>query len=633
MRTSATVVVAGLLSFGAVPSAPPQPRDLDLRAGTLRLAGPETRTLVVIEVPLAGLTLTSDDAAQTYRGNASLLGLVKDENGAVVARLSHEAAIAGPLSELEAARGRASTFERVLGLPPGRYVLEVAAQDRESGRVGASRLAFEVAPAAAGLSVGGVAMVRAEETKEPRGDEPPADEPLRVGNLRATPTLRPSFPEGTPALSLYFSLQAASGREPVTVEVEYRRAGQAVGRSKPALPAPDASGRIAYIGSFPSGKLEAGRYEVWVRARQGAAESAEAASFTIAPRPSLPETRRSDHTAPPVAASEAASADAAPGAPAAKPLPAAGSVAAGSLKDDPRATTPLATILERAGAYVLGYEEKFRNLVAEELYRQWTAESLTGGEAARARTLRSDLVFVRLAGPLPWGTFRDVFEVDGQKVRDRERRLEKLFSSGSKDVWAQGQAILKESSRYNLGGAYRNVNTPTLGLLFLRPENQKRLAFTRRGTRTLAGFQTVVVEFKEVSSPTLVHDNWNNDVPASGHLFVDPSRGAVLRTEIEYDMETDKGGRESWSWARAMVATDYRREVSLGLWVPDQMRELCWTRQVGQVEGTARYSNYRQFGVQTQEQVVDEKHPRVLPPEPPPPPEPQAPPELEAPHR
>ncbi|HXY39872.1 MAG TPA: hypothetical protein VEQ10_09385, partial [Vicinamibacteria bacterium] len=76
---------------------------------------------------------------------------------------------------------------------------------------------------------------------------------------------------------------------------------------------------LSFAGSLPSGTLE-----------------------PIAPRPSLLETRDTHHAAPPAAASETAPADAAPGGVAAKPLPAAGSVAAGSLKDDPHATTPLA---------------------------------------------------------------------------------------------------------------------------------------------------------------------------------------------------------------------------------------------------------------------------------------------------
>ncbi len=122
-----------------------------------------------------------------------------------------------------------------------------------------------------------------------------------------------------------------------------------------------------------------------------------------------------------------------------------------------------------------------------------------------ARTLRSDLVFIRLRGPLPWGTFRDVYEVDGQAVRDRERRLEKLLSAPRASEVERAKAILDEGSRYNLG-PYRNVNAPTLGLLFLRSENQARLAFKRKGTRTIAGFAAVEVAFEEKARPTIVRD-------------------------------------------------------------------------------------------------------------------------------
>ena len=198
-----------------------------------------------------------------------------------------------------------------------------------------------------------------------------------------------------------------------------------------------------------------------MRGRLGDVEASEATAFTLTPRASPAQARSRRCVRP-----EGAAAD---------------SVAAGTIEDKKDVTTPLATILERAGRYVKEYEETFRNLVAEEIYRQW-GPNPNVGEGQVVRTLRSELVFVRLPGPLPWGTFRDVFEVDGQKVRDRERRLEKLFFAPKASDVERAEAILNESSRYNLGRAYRNVNVPALGLLFLRPENQKRLAFKRRGT-------------------------------------------------------------------------------------------------------------------------------------------------------
>ena len=184
------------------------------------------------------------------------------------------------------------------------------------------------------------------------------------------------------------------------------------------------------------------------------------------------------------------------------------------------------SILERAGAYVTRYGESFRNLVAEEAYRQvvYTYNS-TLGWGTGVRNLRSDVVFVRLPGPIPWYTFRDVYAVDGRKVKDRTGRLERLFTKPSSSAREQAQAILAESTRYNLGEVHRNVNAPTIALLFLLPENQARLVFERKGSKTIAGFLTLEVTFQERTRPTLVQDRWQEDVPASGSFWIDPCGG------------------------------------------------------------------------------------------------------------
>ena len=519
----------------------------------------------------------------------SLLGQVKDEKGTLVARLSHDTPIEGPLAELEAAQRQTTVVKRTLRLPPGRYVLETAVQDRESGHVGVRRSAFEIPTPAPALSLGSVAIVRADEVGSPGAEaaassaEPAAagltNDPLRAGHLKATPLLGRSFPEGTPAVSLLLSLYAGPAAGRPEVELEFRKDGQTVAHATPQLPAPDAGGRITYVGSFPTGSLGPGRYEVWARGRLGDVEASEATAFTLTPRASRG----------PAALSAAASGSPASGAQSA-------TAAAGTIEDKKGVATPLATILERAGRYVKEYEETFRNLVAEESYRQWGPNpNVVEGQVVR--TLRSDLVFVRLPGPLPWGTFRDVYEVDGQKVRDRERRLEKLFFSPKASDLEQAEAILNESSRYNLGRAYRNINVPALGLLFLRPENQGRLAFKRKGTRTIAGFPTVEVAFEEKASPTLVHDRWNNDVPASGRFWIDETRGTILRTEIEYDLETEKSKHTPDAWERGLVSTEYRREIGLECFVPDTMTELYNFRGLGRIDAVARYSKYRRFEV------------------------------------
>lgn len=168
----------------------------------------------------------------------------------------------------------------------------------------------------------------------------------------------------------------------------------------------------------------------------------------------------------------------------------------------------LTPILERAGRYVLEYEKKFQDLVAEETYTQWTRRADTrpivpavegtvpavglavncsvsdtpedrGGVAlpfSCRRTAKADVVFVRQAGAVPWGSFRDVYEVDGKKVRERDPRLEQLFSrTTSASVELQARGLTEDSDqRYNIGPALRNLNAPTLSLRFLDPKNQSR---------------------------------------------------------------------------------------------------------------------------------------------------------------
>ena len=124
----------------------------------------------------------------------------------------------------------------------------------------------------------------------------------------------------------------------------------------------------------------------------------------------------------------------------------------------------------------------------------------------------------------------------------------------------------RANSRYNLGvelgaGGERTVNVPTLCRLFLQPENQRRLSFEKKGTRSFDGLRTIEVRFVEETSPTLIHDSWHNDVPARGRFWIDPSRGIVVRTEVEYDLQPETRDRrdEGPSLAEEAGAKDRRQ--------------------------------------------------------------------------
>jgi hypothetical protein len=283
---------------------------------------------------------------------------------------------------------------------------------------------------------------------------------------------------------------------------------------------------------------------------------------------------------------------------------------------EPAATDELSLLLERAGRYVAGYASAFRNVSAEELYEQ---EFIDPGRHRTVRRSRADVVFMSLPGDVPWTVFRDVVEVDGRPVGDREARLRLLFAESPDTAVEKARRVLEESSRYNLGPLRRTVNFPTLALTFLLPENQPRFAFERKGRRTVRGTDAVEVEYTEKARPTIVRDDSGYDVRSRGRFWIDPETGGVVRTVLEHD----PNGHDWLAWAR--IAVEYRREPRLDILVPDSMRETYGTPEYHRTEEgaaynptpsrlrraptieqfsidtEARYSSYGQFKVETQE--------------------------------
>jgi hypothetical protein len=125
----------------------------------------------------------------------------------------------------------------------------------------------------------------------------------------------------------------------------------------------------------------------------------------------------------------------------------------------------------------------------------------------------------------------------------------------------------------------------------------------------------VEVQFDEVARPTIVDRGGHGDLPARGRFWIHPERGTVLRSETSFRIERD-GVRT----ARTFVATEYRPEPKLAMWVPAEMREeyedlpTAGVRTFGsRTEATARYGGFRRFTVTTQEEAhlpVDEPEPR-----------------------
>jgi hypothetical protein len=535
---------------------PDAPRDFEQQVETLLFEPREQERagtlLVRIPAPASG-------AIPAQRGGLALTVRIDDAAGHTVGRLTHQ------WSAAEA--GQTRVFRSPLVLAPGSYTLESAALDLGTGAASIERSGLEV-PAPGGVALSSVVILGGGS--EGTGGAESADDPLRVGSVTFVPRIDTRFPMGTPELPMLFRVYPA-GDLPVTLSLEVQRDGKSLAKLAPDTPAPDDRGRLAWLGSLPIASLPPGSYRILVRARQGSAEAEAETAFDVIARTSALTP--------------------------AGPSPRSAAAPAGEAESE------LARTLRRAAKYVTQYARRFSDLVAEEVYDQRAPGpgQPLGGLGGRRRT-RADIVFVTLNGAFPWGSFRDVYEVDGQAVRDREARLEKLFRRKGVSALEQAGAIRAESARYNIGVA-RTVNEPTLPLMFLLPSNQQRFQFRARGHKKIAGTNGLEVSFEEVARPTLIRDQRGKDLPAKGSFWVGAT-GVVLKSRISLELSFGAASLDSTRGAslyrsnnpKGHITVEYRPEPNLSIWVPSEMTE--WYPGT---EARARYSGYRRFSVETTE--------------------------------
>jgi len=260
-----------------------------------------------------------------------------------------------------------------------------------------------------------------------------------------------------------------------------------------------------------------------------------------------------------------------------------------------RTSTPIEDLLNRASAYVEAFVHEFSTVVAEERYVQDShpmadVDLLSGGPArgpAQHVELRSDYLFVSTGAASAWLTFRDVYSVNGRPVRDREERLARLFVGPAPDALDQAGRISSDGYRYNVGSKERTVANPLLTLGFLQRQYRDRFEYRLAGIDTSLGADVWIIKFKERVRPTLLRTTDNRNVVSMGRFWIDGGSGRVLQTELE----TSTSDR---------VMTTFTYDERLQMDVPSEMRDIAWSNRTP-VTGTATYTNFRRFGVSTDE--------------------------------
>jgi hypothetical protein len=254
--------------------------------------------------------------------------------------------------------------------------------------------------------------------------------------------------------------------------------------------------------------------------------------------------------------------------------------------------TSLPALLAAATSYLDTYEQKFSAVVAEEQYTQTmkapSGTMLLSAQPSR-RDLKSDVMMLNL-GNSDWAQFRDVYEVDNMAVRDHEARLLGLFEKPSAGTLSQAQRIADESASYNVG-VTRNINVPTMALTYLTRGHQARSVFQLAGSEAIDGERTQIVKFRETATPSLITTP-DGMVATSGRFWIVPVSGEVRRTELICVVTTPRV-------LTGTTTVEYATAPAVGLLVPTRMDEE-YRRAGGETDrGSATYSNFRAFTVDT----------------------------------
>ena len=260
------------------------------------------------------------------------------------------------------------------------------------------------------------------------------------------------------------------------------------------------------------------------------------------------------------------------------------------------------TVLSSAMRYAMNYEQRCALLAADEHYvqellrppnpgdnlsRSNPGGGMRGGGQMSMATIKSDYLLVQLGGDgegfMP---FRDAYEVKGRKLRERNDRLLKLFTSNDKSRFEKAASYSNDTAKHNLGNVARTINIPLLAMMFLHPRVNERFEFTDGGEDTINGRILRKAVYREVARPTLIKTSRGRDLAMTGVIWIDPFNGTVVKTELN----------AADPIVRSQVVVTFRREEALDLWVPEKMEEYYKAYSaVDDILATATYTNVRRI--------------------------------------
>lgn len=201
--------------------------------------------------------------------------------------------------------------------------------------------------------------------------------------------------------------------------------------------------------------------------------------------------------------------------------------------------------------------------------------------------LVSDLLLVQPQGSSLYYEFRDVREVDGQAVPDRERRLTELFLQPWDAAMTQAASITADGARFNVVNI-GTINYPLQALVLLQLRYRGRLDVSVGGRERVAAQELRVITFRERDQKDTIFEG----LRSLGRAWVDEATGMVMKTELEL-----RSPRRKYA---DRITTLFVFDGRLQLAVPAEMRD---SYSSPGMSGVATYGQFRTFRVRTAEEV------------------------------
>ena len=249
----------------------------------------------------------------------------------------------------------------------------------------------------------------------------------------------------------------------------------------------------------------------------------------------------------------------------------------------------LEQLLDRMGAYLTEYESQLSSVVADESFDQrvFYPPGLFANTIV-PRRLDSELSFMRLPGGEAWLGLREVKRIDGRRLIQSGPRISELLASG-RETLTQARSIAEANGRHNLG-LPRTINVPTAPLDVIHPVNRAAHHYALRGQESVRNTRVMLIDFEEVTRPTLVREPTGENLVSSGRVWVEPLSGRVWRVEWSYRTEERPSTQPA-----PTLRVEFGPHRQLGILVPLSMEERFDVTR-GRGEGTATYRNFRRFG-------------------------------------